>query len=305
MEYKLVSAEYVIQRVLQNHQIENANWTKDAYDWIGSGIRLIGKHAGLRIKISDEVEVVDNKALYPCDLESLLGIEYQGLMLPLGSDRSGIGMVTKFNKNLGSSSAGSSIFDSNDLLELNRLKSLLEELIGNYSVTPTQDLADQIQDTTNTINKLESSMSVFSQFYYGQNRNVSGAFYDAELDFIRTSFEQGIIRFIYQAFPTNKSGHPMVLDNETYLTALEWFIITMCIQKGYKHPIFDWQTAYSMFFGGNKLEPLGWRSKAQNAIRMPSIDSMERFTRMWEHRMRRDLPNQFFNGAEQPYGTIY
>lgn len=305
MEYKLVSAEYVIQRVLQNHQIENANWTKDAYDWIGSGIRLIGKHAGLRTKISDTIEVVDHKALYPCDLESLLGVEYQGLMLPLGSDRSGIGMVTKFNKNTTSSSAGSDIFDSNDLLELNRLKALLEELIADYAVTPTQEIADNIQNTTNTINKLESSMAVFSQFYYGQNRNLGADFYDADLDFIKTSFEQGSIHFIYQAFPTNNLGHPVVLDNEIYLTALEWFIVLMCIQKGYKHPIFDWKTAYTMFYGGSQLEPFGWRGKAQNSVRIPSIDSMERFTRMWEHRMRRNLPNQFFNQTEQPYGTIY
>ena len=302
MPYKVVSSEYVIQRVLQNHQIENANWTKDAYDWIGSCIRLINKNVGFRKKIV-QVEVADHKAEYPCDLESLLGIEYEGAMLPLGSDRSGIGMVTKFKQS--ATNTNKNIFDENDLLELSLLQTQLEDLIAEYAITPTTELAENIQNTTIEINKMESTMATFSQYYYGQSNLRHADFYDAELDYIRTSFETGTISFIYYAYPTDKNGYPMVVDDEIYLIAMEWYIVLMCIQKGYKHPIFDWKTAYTMFYGGTQLEPFGWRGKAQNSVRLPSIDSMERFTRMWEHRMRRDLPNQFFNQTEQPYGTIY
>lgn len=130
-------------------------------------------------------------------------------------------------------------------------------------------------------------------------------FWTAKLGMLETSFPTGYIDIVYTAFPVDEKGFLRIVDNEYYIQAIEYYILLKLVQRGYKHPFFDWKTLHVLFFGGMAGE-IGWKAKAANNVRIPSIQEAERFTRMWEQsRFRRDLPIQLFNKTEQLTGLTY
>jgi 5-hydroxyisourate hydrolase-like protein (transthyretin family) len=299
MEVKTISSEYIVQRVLANHKINNSNWINDSKDWIPQAIRFIGKHVGFQTKVCTNVYVDNYHTCYPIDMEGLLAVMYKGSLLPLGSNLGGAPMTKSF-------SDAKTLMPNDDItLELNKLNEQKETLIGMYATTPTDEIATKINDVAGRINSLEIYVSAENQTLYGR-QTKSGDYYNTKIDRLQTSFETGYIDIIYVAFPIDEQGFILVLDNEYYIQAIEWYVLLMLVQQGYKHPLFTWEMCYSMFWGGNKLEPLGWRAKAANNARIPSIQDAERFTRMWEqHRLRRTLPIQLFDRTEQVYGLLY
>jgi hypothetical protein len=299
MEVKTTSSSYIAQRLLANHSIGNSNWINDSKDWVAQAVRFIGKHAGLQTEVCTDVYVENYHTCYPINMEGILAVMYKGNLLPLGSNLAGTPMTKTF-------SASKSLMPNDDInLELNKLQEQKETLVGMYATTPTTEIADQINAVAARINALEIYIAAENQTLYGRSTK-NGDYYNTKLDYLQTSFESGYIDIVHTTFPLDADGFLLIVDDEYYIQAVEWYILLMMIQKGYKHPIFDFEKAYQMFWGGGKLEPLGWRAKAANHVRIPSIQDAERFTRMWEqHRMRRTLPIQLFDRTEQVYGLIY
>jgi hypothetical protein len=300
---KRVSSKYLIQRLLANHSVNNSNEINNMIDWMGQAIRFIGKHAGYDVCVIDDVYVDNHHTEFPCNMEGLIAIWYKGILLPLGADSSGIGFEKNYKFQSGSNK---NIADNETILALNQLNQTKETLINEYSTTPTQELADAINEIAKKIYQKEVYINTMNQYQYGRRYKGEGEFYNIKTDCIQTSFNSGFIDIVCTKLPLDEEGFPLIIDNEFYIQAIEWYLILMLIQKGYSHPLFDYQTVYTMFWGGSKLEPFGWRAKAANNVRIPSIQDAERFTRMWENfRLRRELPNQSFNRAEQTFGTTY
>jgi hypothetical protein len=299
MQVKTISSNYIIQRLFANHTINNSAWVNDAKDWVAQAVRFIGKHAGFEIKICTNVFVENYKTCYPAYMEGLLAVLYKGFLLPLGSNLAGIPMT----RNLSSIEPIASQYL---ILEINKLKQQSQQLIAAYAITPTQELADKINEVAFKIDAKEKFISASAQYQINRGSSVKGDYYNTKLDYLQTSFESGYIDILYTAFPVDDEGFIRVLDNEYYIQAIEWYILLMLMQKGYKHPFMNYQDAYAMFWGGSKIEPMGWRARAANNVRIPSIQEAERFTRMWEQaRFRRDLPIQLFDKTEQLTGFIY
>lgn len=294
--YKTVSCDYIIQRVFQNHSVSNANWTTDAIEWIGSAIRLIGKHVGFETLIQCE-EVHNHHACYPCDMEGLIGISYKGRMLPLSTDITGGLIPIKDN---GTSTR--ILFDNDFIVELNQKIASQKQLVADYAITPTPDIAQRITELGIDIANMETAGSLENQFT-NRTRTLEGDYYNTHMEFIQTSFEEGRILFIYKGLPLSNDGSPRVLDNEYYIQAIEYFIILMMIQKGFQHPIFKWSDAYTLFYGDAAKGIKGWRDKAANNVKLLSIDDAERFTRTWtRYRINRNSPVNFRNRDEQVIG---
>lgn len=299
MEVKTTSSSYLIQRLFANHSISNSAWLNDARDWIPQAMRFIGKHAGFEVNLCTNVFVENYRTCYPAYMEGLLAVLHNGLLLQLGSNLAGV-PINKDNTQVKGNLAS-----NEDILEINKLKQLSQTLIDDYATTPTLELETKINEVAAKIDAKEKFISIQTQWNVNRVRKV-GEFYNTKLEYIQTSFETGYIDILYCAFPVDDNGFVKVIDDEYYIQAIEWYVMLMLIQKGYKHPIFDYQWAYSMFWGGNKLEPLGWRAKAANHVRIPSFQEAERFTRMWEQaKFRRDLPMQLFQRTEQATGFIY
>jgi hypothetical protein len=302
MELNTVSSKYLVQRVLDSNSISDSSWSNSAMDWVFEAVRFIGKHAGLNVKICPDVYIEDYHTNYPVDMEGLLAVMYKGMLLPLGSDLSGIGMVRKFNKSV----SNNGIADNDTILEINKLKAQQTELVDLYAVTPTQDLADKVNEISGKINSLEIYVSALNQAQNGATSNKIGDFFTTKMGCLQTSFPTGFIDIVYVAFPMDEEGFLRVVDNEYYIQAIEYYILLKLVQKGYKHPIFDWKTLHALFFGDARTGEIGWKSRAANNVRIPSIQEAERFTRMWEQvKFRRNLPMMLFNKTEQPFGLTY
>lgn len=303
-ETKTISCKYSFQRLLANHNIHHSNEESNMIDWVGQAMRFIGKHAGFTVKICTNVYVDNYHTCYPLGTEGIIAIMYKNQLLPLGSDLSGIGYERKLDK----TSDNLNIMQQETVLEINGLLEQQKGLVEMYAVTPTDELASKIEYVSGRINALEVYSSTLNIYQVGRGslNYTSGEFWNSKLDLIQTSFERGYIDIVYTSLPIDNDGYPLLIDNEYYIQAIEWYIILMLIQKGYSHPIFDWKTAYAMFWGNPQLGESGWKAKAANNVRIPSLQDAERFTRMWEQfKTRRDLPIQLFNRTEQAFGQIY
>lgn len=301
METKTISSKYIIQRLLANHTFDDTNWKNDAIDWVGQAMRFIGKHAGFPVKMCCDAYVENHHVCYPAGFEGLIAVVYKGEALLKGSSPSGINYEVRNPAAV----LEQGIADNDVLVELNGLIAQKNELIEQYAITPTDTIADEINRVAGRINVLEIYINVANQYQTGRKSSTGEFFYEKE-NMIQTSFATGYVDIIYASFALDEEGFPLLIDNEFYIQAIEWYIILMLIQKGYTHPIFTWETAYKMFWGDGTLQNLGWRAKAANNVRMPSIQDAERFTRMWEQsRTRRTLPLQLFNRTEQLYGLTF
>lgn len=298
--FKTISSSYIIQRLFANHTVNNGNWENDAVDWVGQAIRFIGKHVGFDKKVMCKVKVENHMVCYPCDMEGLLAVVYKGQTLPLGTDLSGVGIqYTRRDQGL--------IQSDDDITKLKGYQDQLAALEGLYAFTPTQEIADRINYVSGLILSLEASMAVFSVYSNGRRNICEGEYYNTKLDVIQTSFECGEVDLIYNAFKIDENGNLCIIDDEYYIQAIEWYLIMIMIQKGYSHPIFTWREAYNMFWGDpNNFRNVGWRARAANRLKVPSIDNMERLTRMMERfAVDRAAYLRQFRNLEQRVGVLY
>lgn len=93
---------------------------------------------------------------------------------------------------------------------------------------------------------------------------------------IYTSFPEGKIEICYKAIPVDDEGYPLLLDNETYLAALESYI---------KKTVFTFkfdQGKISQQVYQQSLQDYAWNAGMLDAeMKIPSISEMESITRMW------------------------
>lgn len=80
MVYKTVSSDIVIAKVYRDFKPSNSSWIGDAIEWIGEAVEIIGCFTGYK-QISKKYTVVDHRVKLPCDIEQLLGIEYNNMRL--------------------------------------------------------------------------------------------------------------------------------------------------------------------------------------------------------------------------------
>lgn len=117
--------------------------------------------------------------------------------------------------------------------------------------------------------------------------------YQGRINFnnLQTNFEEGQVLYIYYALPKDEEGNLLIPDNEDVLEALPYFIIYKLSLSGYKHPVIDPQTALQMW---NKLYPI-----AKNSANYPSLEEMDRFTKMNTNPLFGDILNEnWITGTE-------
>lgn len=92
---------------------------------------------------------------------------------------------------------------------------------------------------------------------------------------IFTSFPEGRVEITYKAIPVDEDGFPLLIDNETYLNALEAYI---------KVKVFTVKFDTGKIQAGilsNAQTEYAWASHLlQSEMTMPSVSEMESLTRM-------------------------
>ena len=98
MNYKLRSADVVIDRVMTVFRLNTSDWIADAFEYMGDAIEMIGTTAPL-VKTSKKLTVSSHRVKIPCELTVLFAVEYNGRRLRLGGDQTGYGVVEEDRTN--------------------------------------------------------------------------------------------------------------------------------------------------------------------------------------------------------------
>lgn len=101
---------------------------------------------------------------------------------------------------------------------------------------------------------------------------------------LRVNFEEGTVLYIYHRLPKDDDGNLLIPDNDFVLEALLYFVINKLSLSGYKHPVISRQEAEEKW---NSLYP-----RARNVVNYPSLEEMDRFTKMNNNPLFMDILNE-------------
>lgn len=119
---------------------------------------------------------------------------------------------------------------------------------------------------------------------------------------IFTSFKDGVVEIAYKAIPVDDMGFPLLIDNETYLNALESYIKVKVFTV-----LFDIGKIQSSILSNAQTE-YAWAAKeVEREFTMPSMSEMESITRMMNTLVKptRQFDNNFKNLGDREYLRRY
>jgi hypothetical protein len=274
--FRKISTRGLVALIQRDFKPPTSSWITSMNDWIVDAMQGIGFHAGLVRKYKQDHPVCSHKAEYPCDLDVLIHVLYKGSKLPANSSTL---------KNLIPTQSGPEITHSDlaALRKLNEQKSSLLKLIGDSPDDVT--LLESLDEVNLKISKEATFIGD-----YRTPTSISGMSYALNNSCIVTSFSEGTIDLVYDAFPVDDQGFIHIPDIYEYKQAVVWFVVTRMMMGGFKHPIFDFQ------YADQKWEM--FRHQAENYAKYPSLDEMEAFTNMWTRaKFERNLAPNMFEGG--------
>lgn len=80
MVYKTCSINKILAQIYRDFKPSNSGWIQDAIEWTGDAIEIMRCYQGY-VEQPKIVQVIDYRAKLPCELEYLLGIEYNNKRL--------------------------------------------------------------------------------------------------------------------------------------------------------------------------------------------------------------------------------
>ena len=112
---------------------------------------------------------------------------------------------------------------------------------------------------------------------------------------ILTSFKDGEVEVVYRAIETDEEGYPLIVDNSSFIRALELYIKKQCFTV-----LFDLGKITPAVYN-NVLQEYSWAvGQAQSDLIKPTIDQMIAITNMWNTLVpypNRDITDGFkYNG---------
>lgn len=251
---KFISVKTIIASIARTFRPTGSSWIIDAIEDTGWAIQAIGYHGGFEKKQTPPpyLTVKNHRALIPCDVERIIAVEQ---LLPDNS-----------NQNTLNPDGTNADVEYDESCNYRGVRMLLGSDLTGYGLS---------QDNLRTTNV-----------------SPSAPYYNLNVDYVITSFSEGLIKLHYIGFALDKDGYPKILDDADYKLAIEWWIVSRMILKGYKHPEVDFKTAFQMYEM--------YRLRAENAIKVLRLDSAERFQNTWSRiGSYGHFSNDFFMNMEQ------
>lgn len=109
----------------------------------------------------------------------------------------------------------------------------------------------------------------------GINDDATVQSYTPNVNYINTSFEQGIVVLAYLAIPTDDDDFPLIPDNQSYKDALFWYIFRQMLMGGFKPSI----SGINYEYADSKWKR--YCTQAKNQMNMPNIDEYQNFLSTW------------------------
>lgn len=144
--------------------------------------------------------------------------------------------------------------------------------------------------------------NIQSEYIPPMERHVEELAFKTQGRVIFTSFPNGKIEITYKSIPTDEDGFPLLIDNETYLNALEAYI---------KLKVFTIKFDTGKITAGvlsNAQTDYGWASHLlQSEMTMVSMSEMESITRMLNTMIKpiTSFDNGFKNVGDREYRRNY
>ena len=115
---------------------------------------------------------------------------------------------------------------------------------------------------------------------------------------IFTSFPEGKVSIAYKSIPVDEDGFPLLIDNETYLDALEGYIKMKVFEVKFdqqKIPSAVFQNAQQQYYASSRL--------LQSEFTTPSISEFESISRMWNTMIpkMREFDHSFKHAGDREY----
>lgn len=85
MIYNTISCKAILGKIYRDLKPNMSGWEADAVEWIGEALDFIGYHAAF-IKKTKALAIKDFRSPLPADFYNLIGIYYNGIKLPYGSN---------------------------------------------------------------------------------------------------------------------------------------------------------------------------------------------------------------------------
>ena len=121
---------------------------------------------------------------------------------------------------------------------------------------------------------------------------------------IYTSFPEGVVELAYKAIPIDEDGYPLLVDDETYLAALEAYIKVKVFTIK-----FDTGKLAAPILQNAQTEYAWLSAQLMDTMTIPSVSEMESISRMWNNLIdnRHEFEHQFNqfsrNEVQYPFGT--
>ncbi len=257
---KYTSLERVVEKAYRDAGLESVDW-ENAIEWAGELIGLLGSPAQYVDKTTNGTEgnfppilIKDNRGELPDDFILKTDIR----RIKVNDDGSIIGMsqmvessddfyLTPTNNNIYSSSISDPIFKTYELIE--------DEEGENTEVTPVTYTADKQYISDNQI------------YTY----KINGGF-------IFTDFSDGYIELSYKGYPSDERGLPLIPDDDSYIKALEWYIIAMLdLRKWRQNP----SPQNKSILNHSETQRDWYVGQSRNKFLIPDIDEMEALKNQW------------------------
>lgn len=252
---RFISSKEIIAKIARTFRPSGSSWIAEAIEDMGWAIPAIGYHGGFENKQTEPpyLLVRHHRVKIPCDVERIIAVEQ---LLPDGSN------TNRLNPD---GTTPTVEYDSSCTYKGTRMR-LGSDLTG-YGLA---------QDNTRTTDV-----------------KPNADYYNLNSDYVITSFEQGLIKLHYIGYATDKDNFPKIIDDPDYKMAIEWYLFSQMILKGYKHPEIGFKQAFELWEM--------YRLRAENAIKVPSLDSAERFRNTWSRFTGgNEYSGDFFMNFEQP-----
>lgn len=144
-----------------------------------------------------------------------------------------------------------------------------------------------------------SYRSSTDSFHMGRHdQNITDLTYKLQNEFLYSNVKEGPIYISYRAIELDSNGYPLIIDNASFIKALQLYISKQHIRKLFRlgkvsQAVYqDAQQEYSWYVG-----------QAQSDLIRPSLDEAESITNVWNNLINKNNEHftQFKNAGSKEY----
>lgn len=122
--------------------------------------------------------------------------------------------------------------------------------------------------------------------YFGKNKGYettdpNAAYGSFNGCYLHTSFDKGIVYWVYEGVPTDEEGFPLVPRDARVNTALQYYFIARMSLSGFVHPVLSYADAMALW---TKEYPA-----AANSVNWMDTQDYQDFSEMWTNPLIGDL----------------